>query len=139
MHDIVWKETYDIGGITLDGEDDGRACSRAYNSTNAPEQSHAVEHLAETFASLVAQIEALAELGAAGAINTADVLNVRVDARAQGCALWQRGDTAWSWDAPDAEDVEEEQLDANGKQHGGRGHSEDADRGVVGTCAAGWC
>lgn len=93
-----------------------------------------MQHLAEAFAGLVAQVEALTELSATGSIDGADILDVCVDTGAEWCALWEGRDAAWGWDALDAEDVEEEELNANGEEHCGRGHGEDADRRVVGTC-----
>lgn len=133
------EKTYDIGSVTLNGKDDDCAGGRADNGPNGPEQGHAVQHLAESFAGLVAQVEALTELGATRAVDCADVLNVCVDTGAEGGASWQGRDTAWSRDLHDAEDIDEEQLDADGEEHGGRRHGENTDRGVVGAGTAEGC
>jgi len=95
-----------------------------------------VQHLAEGFAGLISEIEPLAELCASRSINSANVLDVCVDARAERCALGQRRDAAWCWDLHDAEDVDDDELDANSEEHGWCGHGEDTDGGVVRACAA---
>jgi hypothetical protein len=60
----VRRGTYDVSCVSLNGEDDGRAHDGANNRANGPEQRQAMQHLAERLASLVAQIQALAELRA---------------------------------------------------------------------------
>lgn len=98
-----------------------------------------MQHLAEGLARLVSQVQALAELGASGSVNSADVFDVCVDARAQRGALGQGRDAAGGGDLHDAEDVDDDELDADGEQHGRGRHGEDADRRVVGACAAVGC
>jgi len=98
-----------------------------------------VQHLAEGLARLVAQVQALAELGASGTVDSANVLDVCVDAGAERGALGQGRDAAGRGDLHDAEDVDDDELDADGEQHGGGGHGEDADGRVVGACAAVGC
>ena len=59
------------------------------DSTDSPEQCQAVQHLTKSLASLVAQVEPLPEFGASRSINSANVLDVRVDARSQGSTFGQ--------------------------------------------------
>jgi hypothetical protein len=129
--------TYNVSSVSLNGEDNDGARDRARNRANCPEQRLAVQHLAEGLARLVPQVQALSELGAAGAVDAADVFNVSVDAGAQWRALRERGDAAGCGDFQDAQDIDNDELDANGEEHRGRGHGEEADGRVVGTCAAG--
>jgi hypothetical protein len=95
-----------------------------------------VQHLAERLARLVPQVQALSELRAAGAVDGANVFDVRVDAGAERRALGERGDATRRGDFHDAQDVDDDELYADGEEHGGRGHGEDANGRVVGTCAA---
>lgn len=132
---VKQSETYNISSIALDSEDDGSSGGSADNSSNSPEQGEAVQHLAESLACLVAQIEPLSELGAAGSIDGANVLNVRVDTGSQGSTLGQRRDSAWRRDTTDAEDVESQELETNSEQHSRCWHGKDTDWWVVGTCA----
>jgi hypothetical protein len=137
--DIITRcgDTYNVSSVSLNREDNDRARDCAHNCANRPEQRLAVQHLAEGLARLVPQVQALSELGAAGAVDAANVFNVSVDAGAEWRSLRERGDAAGCGDFQDAQDVNDDEFDANGKEHSGRGHGEDADGRVVGTCAAG--
>jgi hypothetical protein len=98
-----------------------------------------VQHLAESFASLVAKVESLAELCATGSVHGANVLNICVNSRTERCALRKRRDTAGCWDLHDAQDVYNDQLDTDGKEHGWRRHGQDSDGWVVGAGATVVC
>ena len=90
-----------------------------------------MQHLSERLASLVPQVQALAELCASAAVDSADVFDIRIYAWSEERALGQRGDAAWSAVPEDAEDVDEEELDADGEEHGGGGDGEHADGWVA--------
>ena len=109
--------TYNVSSVALDCEDNGGGDGSADNGADSPEQCQAVQHLTESLASLVAQVEPLPELGASGSIHSANVLNVRVDTRSQGGTLGQRRDTAWRRDTTDAEDVEGGKLRQSGEEY----------------------
>ena len=94
-----------------------------------------MQHLTERLARLVPEVQPLAELGPAAAVHGADVLDVRVDAGAKQRALRQRRDAAGRADTRQAQDVDEEELDADGEEHGGGGDGEHADGRVVRTRA----
>jgi hypothetical protein len=132
-------DTHNVSSIALNSENNNSRDNGACNGSNGPEQRHAVQHLAERLARLVTQIQALAELGAAGAVDGANVLNVGVDAGAEGRALGKRGDTARGGNLHDAQNVHDDELDTDGEEHRGRGHGEDTDWRVVGTGAAVVC
>jgi len=84
----VKKEiTYNVSSISLDGEDDCCANHGCDDGTNGPEECQAVEHRAEALASLVTEVQSLAELGTTGSVNSADVFNIRVDTRTERRAL----------------------------------------------------
>ena len=129
------EDTYNICSITLNGKDDDCAGKGADDGANSPKQGLAVQHLAEGFAGLVAQVEPLAELGASGTVDGAHVLDEGVDAGAERCAHGQGRDSARSWLLHITEDIDEDQLNANGEEHSRCGHGEHTDGRVVGTCA----
>lgn len=120
-----------IGNVSINGKNDCRCSSRAHNSANSPEEGQAVQHFAEVLACLIAKIKALAELGTSRSVHGADVLNVGVDARAQGCTNRKRGDATWRGNFHDAKDVDEQELTADDEQHGGGRHGEETNGRVA--------
>jgi hypothetical protein len=90
-----------------------------------------VQHLSERLAGLVPQIQPLPELGATATVDSTDVFDVGVDARAELGAHGKRRDAAGGANAGEAEDVDEEELDTDGEEHGGGGDGENADGRVV--------
>lgn len=94
-----------------------------------------MQHLPERLASLVPEVQPLAELSTTASIDGADVLDVCVYSWTEQRALRQRGDAAGGADAGQAEDVDEEEFDTDGEEHGGGGDGEHADGGVVRTGA----
>jgi hypothetical protein len=81
--------TYNIGSIPLDGENKGCSGSGAKNCANGPKKCQAVKHLTEILAGLIPEVQTLAELGTTRSVDTADILNVCVDAGAKRRALRQ--------------------------------------------------
>jgi hypothetical protein len=129
-------DTYNISCVALDSEDNNSSGNGACNGANGPEKSLAVQHLTESLAGLVSQVQPLAELRASRSVNSANVLDVCVDSRAERRALGQRRDTAGCGNLHDAENIDYDELHTNGEQHGRRRHREHTDGWVVGTGAA---
>lgn len=81
--------TYNVGSVSLDGENNSRANCGANDGANGPKECQAVQHDTERLASLVAEVQPLAEFGATRAVDGANVLDVGVDARTKRRALGQ--------------------------------------------------
>ena len=72
-----------VGSILLESEDESSDNSGCKLTTDTPEQSQSVEHLAEVVAGFVSGVESLAEFDVTAAVDCNDILDDPVDSRAE--------------------------------------------------------
>ncbi|KFY91627.1 hypothetical protein V500_04569 [Pseudogymnoascus sp. VKM F-4518 (FW-2643)] len=90
-----------------------------------------MQHAPKWLTCHIAQIEALAELGAARAIDAAYVFDEAVDARAERGTGGNRGDADGGGDAEEAHGVDDDEFEAEGEDHAWDWHGEEADGGLL--------
>lgn len=90
-----------------------------------------MQHAPKRLTRHIAQVEALAELGATRAIDAAYVFDEAVDARAERGAGGDRGDADGGGDAEEAHGVDDDEFEAEGEDHAWDWHGEEADGGLL--------
>lgn len=103
--------------------------------TRRPKQRQPMQHAPKRLTRHIAQVKALAELGAARAVDAAHVFDEAVDAGAERSACGDGGDAYGRWDAEEAHGVDDEELEAEGEDHAWDWHREEADGGFMWDCA----
>lgn len=72
-----------VGSILLESEDESSDNSGCKLTTDTPEQSQSVEHLAEVVAGFVSGVESLAELDVTATVNGDNIFDDPVNSRTQ--------------------------------------------------------